>query len=135
MITHRAMELIGDAGVSVIWVGEHGVRYYASGRPLTHRSKLLIRQAELVSNQRLHLAVVRKMYQMRFPNEDVSHLTMQQLRGRKEAAYVLFTAKLPVNGRFRGTDVPMTRKIFLRVTLLIKRFLQDMHAYTVWLML
>ena len=83
LITHRAMELIGDAGVSVIWVGEHGVRYYASGRPLTHRSKLLIRQAELVSNQRLHLAVVRKMYQMRFPNEDVSHLTMQQLRGRE----------------------------------------------------
>ena len=35
LITHRAMELIGDAGVSVIWVGEHGVRYYASGRPLT----------------------------------------------------------------------------------------------------
>mgnify|MGYP000553233589 CR=1 FL=1 len=34
-ITHRAMELIGDAGVTVIWVGEHGVRYYASGRPLT----------------------------------------------------------------------------------------------------
>ena len=33
LITHRAMELIGDAGVSVIWVGEHGVRYYASGRP------------------------------------------------------------------------------------------------------
>ena len=29
----------------------------------------------------------------------------------------------------------MIRKIFLRVTLLIKRFPQDMHAYTVWLML
>ena len=28
-----SLELIGDAGVTVIWVGEHGVRYYASGRP------------------------------------------------------------------------------------------------------
>ena len=37
-VSHRAMELIGDAGVSVVWVGEHGVRYYAGGRPLTHRS-------------------------------------------------------------------------------------------------
>ncbi len=82
-ITHRAMELIGDAGVSVVWIGEHGVRYYAGGRPLTHRSKMLMRQAEMVSNQRLHLAVVRKMYQMRFPGEDVSHLTTQQLRGRE----------------------------------------------------
>lgn len=27
-LTHRAMELIGEAGVSVVWVGEQGVRYY-----------------------------------------------------------------------------------------------------------
>ena len=84
-ITHRAMELIGDAGVTVIWVGEHGVRYYASGRPLTHRAALLQRQAELVSNMRMHLNVVRQMYCMRFPNEDVSRLTLQQLRGREGA--------------------------------------------------
>ena len=82
-VTHRAMELIGDAGVSVIWTGEHGVRYYAGGRPLTHSASFLIRQAELVSNQRLHLEVVRKMYQLRFPDEDVSGLTLQQLRGRE----------------------------------------------------
>lgn len=84
-ITHRAMELIGDAGVTVIWVGEHGVRYYASGRPLTHHAALLQRQAELVSNMRMHLNVVRQMYCMRFPNEDVSNLTLQQLRGREGA--------------------------------------------------
>lgn len=82
-VTHRAMELIGDAGVTVIWVGEHGVRYYASGRPLTHRAGLLQKQAMLVSNQRKHLAVVRSMYEMRFPGEDVSKLTLQQLRGRE----------------------------------------------------
>ena len=82
-VTHRAMELIGDAGVTVIWVGEHGVRYYAGGRPLTHKAGLLMRQASLVSNQRTHLAVARKMYEMRFPDEDVSGLTMQQLRGRE----------------------------------------------------
>ena len=84
-VTHRAMELIGDAGVTVLWVGEHGVRFYAGGRPLTHRAGLLLRQAELVSNTRKHLEVVRRMYQMRFPDEDVSHLTMQQLRGREGA--------------------------------------------------
>lgn len=82
-VTHRAMELIGDAGVSVVWVGEHGVRYYAGGRPLTRRAKLLLRQAELVSNQRNHLAVARKMYEIRFPGEDVSAMTMQQLRGKE----------------------------------------------------
>ena len=82
-VTHRAMELMGDTGVGAVWVGEHGVRYYAHGRPLTTRSNLLLKQAELVSNTRKHLAVVRRMYQLRFPDEDVSHLTMQQLRGRE----------------------------------------------------
>lgn len=75
-ITHRGMELIGDSGVTVVWVGENGVRYYASGRPLTHRAGLLMRQAALVSNMRSHLSVARKMYQMRFPEDDVSGLTM-----------------------------------------------------------
>lgn len=82
-VSHRAMELMGDAGVSVVWVGEHGVRFYAGGSALTHRAGLLIRQARLVSNQRTHLAVVRRMYQLRFPNEDVTGLTLQQLRGRE----------------------------------------------------
>ena len=84
-ITHRGMELIGDSGVTVVWVGENGVRYYASGRPLTHRAGLLMWQAALVSNMRSHLSVARKMYQMRFPEDDVSGLTMQQLRGREGA--------------------------------------------------
>ena len=104
-ITHRGMELIGDSGVTVIWVGEQGVRYYASGRPLTHRAGLLMRQAALVSNMRSHLNVAKKMYQMRFPDEDVSGLTMQQLRGREGARvrgiYRQESAKwnVPWNGR------------------------------------
>lgn len=84
-LTHRAIELIGDAGASVVWVGEHGVRYYAHGRPLTHSARLLIRQAELVSNVRSRIKVAREMYLMRFPNEDVATMTMQQLRGREGA--------------------------------------------------
>ncbi len=84
-VSHRAMELIGDAGTSVIWVGEHGVRYYAHGRPLTHSARLLIRQAELVSNVRTRVAVARQMYQMRFTDEDASSLSMQQLRGKEGA--------------------------------------------------
>lgn len=82
-VTHRAMELIGDAGVSVMWVGEHGIRYYAGGRPLTHSAHLLEKQAKMFSNEKLHIGVVRKMYELRFPDENASGLTMQQLRGRE----------------------------------------------------
>ena len=55
------------------------MRYYAGGRALTHRSELLLRQAELVSNTRLRLGVVRRMYAMRFPGEDAAART----RGRE----------------------------------------------------
>ncbi|AMB99974.1 type I-E CRISPR-associated endonuclease Cas1 [Aerococcus urinaehominis] len=84
-ITHRAIELIGDTGTTIIWVGERGVRFYANGRPLAHSTRLLEQQAKLVSNTRSRLQVARHMYQMRFPGEDVSKLTMQQLRGREGA--------------------------------------------------
>lgn len=84
-ITHQALMVIGDNGATVIWVGERGVRMYAFGRPLTHSAALLQRQAELVSNTHKRLGVARAMYQMRFPGEDVSNLTMQQLRGKEGA--------------------------------------------------
>ncbi|MGP1616435.1 type I-E CRISPR-associated endonuclease Cas1e [Peptostreptococcus stomatis] len=84
-VSHRAMELLGDTGTSVIWVGERGVRNYAHGRALAHTTKFLERQAKLVTNTRTRLSVARKMYQMRFIGEDVSSLTMQQLRGREGA--------------------------------------------------
>lgn len=84
-VTHRAMELIGQSGLAVIWVGEQGVRQYAYGRSLNHSSALLEAQATLVSSQKPRLAVARKMYQMRFPNEDVSQYSMQELRGKEGA--------------------------------------------------
>jgi len=82
-ITHRAIELICDSGTSICWVGDGGMKCFASGSPLTKTSNLAEKQAYAVSNKRKHLAVARRMYQMRFPDEDVSHLTMQQLRGRE----------------------------------------------------
>ena len=33
-VTHQAVELIAEAGITIIWIGEHGVRFYASGRPM-----------------------------------------------------------------------------------------------------
>lgn len=84
-VSHRAMEIMGDTGTSVLWVGERGVRQYAHGRALAHTTRFLEKQAKYVSNRQLRLAVARKMYQMRFENEDVSKLTLQQLRGREGA--------------------------------------------------
>jgi CRISPR-associated protein Cas1 len=70
----------------------------------------MLKQAELVSNQRKHLEVVRKMYLMRFPDEDVSTLTLQQLRGREGSrirkVYRELSKKwdVPWNGREYNPD-------------------------------
>ncbi|MGV1004389.1 MAG: type I-E CRISPR-associated endonuclease Cas1e [Candidatus Nanopelagicales bacterium] len=84
-VTHHAIMLIADSGTTAVWCGENAVRFYASGRGLTRSSKMLESQARLVSNQQSRLAVARAMYEMRFPGEDVSRLSMQQLRGREGA--------------------------------------------------
>ena len=84
-ITYAAMALLGDAGVSVVWVGEKGVRYYAHGRAPAKSSRMAEAQAAIVSNQRKRLACAREMYRMRFADEDVSTATMSQLRGREGA--------------------------------------------------
>ncbi|PQZ94891.1 subtype I-E CRISPR-associated endonuclease Cas1 [Arthrobacter sp. MYb227] len=84
-VTHQAMSLLADSGATAVWVGENGVRYYAHGRSLARSSRLLESQARLVSNQQLRLGVAREMYELRFPGEDISQATMQQLRGREGA--------------------------------------------------
>ena len=59
-ISHRAMELLGDTGTSVLWTGERGVRQYAHGRALSHSSRFLEKQANLVSNTRSRLQIARR---------------------------------------------------------------------------
>ena len=85
-VTHQAMMLLSECASTAVWVGEGGVRYYAHGRSLARTSRLLEAQAERVSNRNERLKVARQMYSMRFPqDDDVSGLTMQQLRGREGA--------------------------------------------------
>lgn len=84
-VSHQAVVLLAESGSTVVWVGEKGVRYYAHGRSLARTSRLLEAQAAVVSNKRRRLEAARVMYAKRFPGEDVSGLTMQQLRGREGA--------------------------------------------------
>lgn len=84
-ITNAAVRLLADSGTAICWVGERGVRFYASGLGPSRSGELLLRQAYLVTRTKQRLAVARRMYGMRFPGEDVSTATMQQLRGREGA--------------------------------------------------
>ncbi|MGV9703920.1 type I-E CRISPR-associated endonuclease Cas1e [Streptomyces sp. NPDC003483] len=80
-ITHQAMSVLGETGAAVCWVGERGVRYYASGRALSRSSALMEAQARQWANPRSRLSVAREMYRLRFPDEDPASLSRQQLLG------------------------------------------------------
>ncbi|MEU6481101.1 type I-E CRISPR-associated endonuclease Cas1e [Streptomyces sp. NPDC047017] len=82
-VTHQAMSVLGETGAAVCWVGEHGVRYYASGRALSRSSALMEAQACQWANARGRLGVAREMYRLRFPDEDPAGLTRQELLGRE----------------------------------------------------
>lgn len=84
-ITSGAVRLLADSGTAICWVGERGVRMYATGLGPSRGSELLMRQAYLVTRTKERLGVARRMYSVRFPDEDVSTMTMQQLRGREGA--------------------------------------------------
>ena len=74
-ITHAAIRTLAENGCSVQWVGEQGVRFYSQGLGETRSAHRLLRQAQLWADPQLHLAVVRRMYQMRFPEPLDSSLT------------------------------------------------------------
>lgn len=84
-LTHHAVMLMAQSGATAVWVGEEGVRYYAHGSSLARSSRFLELQAAAVSNRRQRLAVARRMYEMRFPDDVTAGLTMQQLRGKEGA--------------------------------------------------
>jgi CRISPR-associated protein Cas1 len=84
-VTHQAMNLLGESGVSVCWTGSGGTPLYAYAPSLANSTRLLDAQARLVSRVADRLSVARKMYAMRFPGEDVSKATMQVLRGMEGA--------------------------------------------------
>jgi CRISP-associated protein Cas1 len=80
-ITHAAIKLLAESGVTALWTGEDGMRLYAQGLGETRKAYHLLRQAELASDADKRKQVVLHMYQKRF-NELLSpDLGLPQIRG------------------------------------------------------
>jgi len=84
-ITHAAIKALADNGCLVVWSGEEGLRFYASGMGKTRSARNILVQAQLVSNPAFRLQVVKNMYSKRFKEALDSNFTIQQLRGREGA--------------------------------------------------
>jgi CRISPR-associated protein Cas1 len=80
-ITHAAVNALARSGCLIVWSGEEGVRFYTQGLGETRKGYALQRQAELASDPARRLAVVMRMYRLRFREALPAKLTIEQLRG------------------------------------------------------
>ena len=80
-ISHAAAALAARVGTLLVWVGEAGVRLYASGQPGGARADRLLYQAKLALDETARLKVVRKMYELRFGEKAPERRSVKQLRG------------------------------------------------------
>ncbi|HMM71298.1 MAG TPA: type I-E CRISPR-associated endonuclease Cas1e [Rhodocyclaceae bacterium] len=107
-VSHAAVRLAALVGTLLVWVGESGVRLYASGQPGGARSDRLLYQAKLALDDDLRLKVVRKMYEMRFGEPAPARRSVEQLRGiegaRVRATYRHLAERHRVNWRSRNYD-------------------------------
>jgi len=107
-VSHAAVRLAAQVGTLLIWVGEAGVRLYASGQPGGARSDRLLYQAKLALDDDLRLKVVRKMYELRFGEQAPAKRSVEQLRGiegaRVRKTYELLAKRYGVKWKGRRYD-------------------------------
>jgi CRISPR-associated protein Cas1 len=107
-VSHAAVHLASTVGTLLVWVGEAGVRLYASGQPGGARADRLLYQAKLALDDDLRLKVVRKMYEMRFQEPTPERRSVEQLRGiegvRVRETYKLLAHQYGVEWKNRNSD-------------------------------
>jgi CRISP-associated protein Cas1 len=107
-VSHAAVVLAAQVGCLLVWVGESGVRLYASGQPGGARADRLLYQARVALDEDARLNVVREMYRRRFDEEAPSRRSVDQLRGiegaRVREIYKLIAQKYGVEWKSRNYD-------------------------------
>jgi CRISPR-associated protein Cas1 len=107
-VSHAAVTLASRVGCLLVWIGEAGVRLYASGQPGGARADRLLYQAKLALDDTARLKVVRKMYEIRFGEKPPERRSVEQLRGiegaRVRKMYELLARQYKVTWKRRNYD-------------------------------
>ncbi len=107
-VSHAAVVLAARVACLLVWVGDGGVRLYASGQPGGARADRLLWQASLALDDAARLKVVRKMYTLRFKENPPEKRSVEQLRGiegaRVRKMYELIARQYRVEWKHRNYD-------------------------------
>lgn len=108
-ITHAAVKACADSNTPLSWVGEEGLRYYASGITPTHDNSHARLHATWWADKKLHTLVGRRMFAKRFPDLDVNKHSIKELRGmegiRVRALYGEYGRRFGVTWKGRDYNV------------------------------
>lgn len=80
-ITHAAMKACAESNTPVCWTGEESMRFYAFGLTPNHTNDMPRLHAEAWADKRRRTRIARAMFQMRFPDLDVTDKSVKELRG------------------------------------------------------
>ncbi len=107
-ITHAAVKACADSNTPVCWVGEEGMRFYASGVTPNSDNSQARRHVDAYANRRKRDEIARRMFLQRFPQETVEANNLNALRGmeglRVRAKYSELGEKYGVTWKGRTYD-------------------------------
>lgn len=106
-VTHAAIKACADCNTPVCWIGEEGMRFYATGVTPTHDNKNARHHARVHASVKTRTEIARKMFKMRFGNSvDVDNETIESMRGmegrRIKALYAKMGAQYGVSWKGRN---------------------------------
>lgn len=108
-ITHGAVKMLSECGCSMLWMGSNMQYMYCYAEPGTRNGKNILIQARYQQNKTMHMSVVRKMNELRYPGRTLQNYSLQQLRGlegkRMKALYSRLSAEHNVCWNGRNYDV------------------------------
>ena len=80
-VTHEAIKVLSAANTTVCWVGEDSLLFYAISQSPTSDTRKIRTQMNLASSSHKRLEVARRMFAFRFPETDISDMSLNELMG------------------------------------------------------
>ena len=80
-LTHEAVKTAVAANCVICWVGEDSLLFYAAGFLPTATTRNINKQIKLAAGRNTSLTVARKMFNKRFPDEDLQGKSLKEMMG------------------------------------------------------
>jgi CRISPR-associated protein Cas1 len=80
-VTHESIKILAQSNCLVCWVGSDSLLFYAHGATPTSNTRNIKKQAQLSADPRKSLIIARIMFQMRFPDDDLTNKSLKEMMG------------------------------------------------------